>query len=54
MKTVCILLLGFGGLLPYTCSKSEKKKTSEVQVNTKSHVALFAPLPVQKQPRKTV
>lgn len=52
MKTLCILLLGFGGLLPHTCSKTEKKKTSEVQVTNSQQTALFAPLPVQKQPRK--
>lgn len=52
MKTLCILLLGFGGLIPYTCSKTEKKKTSEVQVSSTRQTALFAPLPVQKQTRK--
>lgn len=56
MKTFFILLLGFGGLYPTTCSKENKKKQSEVVPAVKpdtarpaEQIALFAPTVVIKQ-----
>lgn len=58
MKTFFILLLGFGGLYPTTCSKESKRKQSEHVPVVKpdstrpaKQFALFAPTVVIKQQR---
>lgn len=60
MKTVLIILLGFAGVLPATCSKDKAGKQSEnkqpVKIDTgvyRSDIALYGPaIIVVKNPQR--
>lgn len=62
MKTIFILLLGFAGVLPATCTKHKQDRQSEnkqpVKIDTgtyRNDIALYGPaiIVVKKQPQRT-